>query len=177
MNPPPRPSRIEHFLTLAGLAGAVVLLVTLFLPWHTVREADWAGAFCWAPDCRPVGGGGTTSTHSGFSELGPVGLVLVLAFAAAEFVLVRRPDARWRWIPALAAVAAVVALGYAVFRILFFAHLFDSVGSQAAESIFVLGLTVLALVASTQLSLAVAAGRRVRAARAATRPEAPGASS
>ena len=159
---------------------AVVMVVSLFLPWHVVHQTtamDLSGFFCaMTPDCHPgppepVHDTGVTRTCTGLTHSGGA----ILGFALALGVLSAVPLVRRRLFVSVACtvVSGLLAVLLAAQATMDMTHLFDRVEVLIGQRVFETAAVVCALsslVGVVTQPFAYRWSRRVALDRASARP-------
>lgn len=173
-----RRRRIHDVLHALAAACALVALVTVFLPWHEVRDTDFGFALgcAFVPDCH-AGPAPTAeemmrrppdAVHSGLDHGGAALLALLAVLVAIEVASLLRPRFWFGLASGAAGLVGLVLLVYASFDL---RHLFDHVTVLAGERVHDSAMGGFAVFALAQLVVHPILYRGAR--RAARSGEAP----
>lgn len=144
--------------------GCLVAVVTLFVPWHTVREVDWAP--CLAPDCHGTASVQEPKACVGLDHFATVEISLVIGAWVAALGLLLLSLARSGWRAIGSGLLGGVLQGLALFWAAVsssLSHLFSNVVTGAGEYVFV--GTGLLLVSTSLIAVIRAIVQSVRARR------------
>ena len=153
-----RRRRIHDVLHALAAACALLALVTVFLPWHEVRNSDLGSALgcAFMPDCHPgpaptpaqIRQSPPDAVHSGMDH-GGAGLAGLLALLVAiEVASLLRPRFWFGLASGAAGLVGLVLLAYSAFDL---SHLFDHVTRLAGERVHDSALGGFAVLALAQV--------------------------